>query len=340
MGLRRLLIPAAILCFGGLILTGCPQGAALENAEDYLVQQNCDALPLFEVNCQSSDCHGAGENGMPPGGGVDILSPGYAARLLDQPATYPELSDCPSPPELYINSQNWQASLLWTKLNDTQACGDPMPVPHAVLGFDEAQLACVADWIQGIIAAGGDPSGSGGAGNGTGGDAGMSGGATGSGGMDGSGGMGASAGPITVEAECALLPASCSGGVTGSVMGDNGSGTPPGTEDGNGGTAVNYLGTGVSLTYAGVMTSGHDTMTVVHSKGDTSGGSVSVQLGDGTVLGSFNAIETGDWMTYQTATVTLSQPLTGAQTIVLVVQDSATALNIDSFELTVGGAAP
>lgn len=325
---RRLLTLGSALCVAGLILSGCPSGAPLLNKDDHLVIENCDPLPLFEQHCQSDGCHELGDAGEQPDGGVDLLSPGVAARLVGVPATYPDVPEtegCPDPPELLIDPNNWEASLLWTKLNNTQACGDGMPIPHAVSAFDETQMACVEDWIKGLIA---EPN-AGTGGSGMGGAAGSGGAAAGSGGAA-AGTGGASAGmPLLVQAECAH-GLGCPAGASGSQVG----GSMLETDE----TTVGFISTGVELTYSTLDVEGFDTISLRHAKMNTDG-TLEVRLGSatGTLLASIMPTGTGDWTVFEeTISVPLSETLTGTQTIVLVAIGES-VLNLDWFELSAGG---
>src|SRR5690606_12755361 len=114
--------------------------------------------------------------------------------------------------------------------------------------------------------------------------------------------------PIRVQAECALGMGDCTG-VTASFTGE------PMLEAGN--MQVGYITTGVTLTYGGFDTAGHDSMTLQYAKA-SEGGSLEIRLesSTGTLIGTATPAGTGAWDAYMPMTVSLSQPLTGTQTIV------------------------
>ncbi len=185
-GLRLTLLPAGLLTAAGLIFSGCFGGAELENAKDHIAAAgsvnsgdngasggasgsggggnlgggpgmmgaagggnqpaaSCDALPIFEEKC--GGCHNAAGTATY---GVDLVSDGLAARLLDKSAVAPACMDSSA---LLVNSAQVQESLMLTKLKNTQACGSPMPVPYA-LKLNDEDMACVEKWIASVIAAG------------------------------------------------------------------------------------------------------------------------------------------------------------------------------------------
>jgi hypothetical protein len=155
--LRRLSLLATAAC----VLTGCPLGAPLDNAEEQNVaryeppRDDCidDLLPL---RCGTEGCHGAGEDGT-VAGGVDLNLPDAESRVYNLPATYPGLTGCPSPPELLVNSANVSASLMLTKIYGTHSCGDGMPVPRIVKALKGEELVCYENWIQSMADEGASP---------------------------------------------------------------------------------------------------------------------------------------------------------------------------------------
>lgn len=168
-----------------LLLGGCPTGADLENPERYVAP--CDPPQLFISSCSSVACHGDVNNPMPPLN-TDLVSPGLVERLLDVPASYDQVTDnasCPvDSPELLIDSQNPERSLLLTKLEGTHACGEQMPYFDDPL--DQNAINCVRTWINEIVAGG---AGTGGVGMGGAGTGGVDTGGAGTGGV-GTGGTG------------------------------------------------------------------------------------------------------------------------------------------------------
>jgi hypothetical protein len=163
----------------------------LEDQELFL-GEGCDAPLIFESRCAGGICHSLEEGTV--SGGVDLISDGVAGRLLDQPATYPGLTGCPTEPELLVNSADPSRSLMLLKLTDTHACGDAMPVPHASQALSESDYSCVSRWVVSIIADGGGAAATGGV-TGSGGAA-ATGGAIGSGGTAATGGATGSGGAL------------------------------------------------------------------------------------------------------------------------------------------------
>lgn len=174
------------LALGACVVSGCPEGADLANPDSFFAGKSCDARPIFETSCNTNLCHET-EDGLPPFGGIDLLAPGIAGRLLDQPASYENVHDlaaCPtSASELLIDSENPEQSLLLTKLTGQHACGDAMPIPNPPNALSDEDIDCVRRWIASVIegAPPGGPLTSGGApgSGGTGGSAGTGGTATG-----------------------------------------------------------------------------------------------------------------------------------------------------------------
>jgi hypothetical protein len=203
-----------------------------------------------------------------------------------------------------------------------------MPVPHSVSAFDETQMKCVEDWIKNVIAEGGVIGGSGG--SGLGGASGSGGTGAGTGGSGAGTGGGSAAAPLMVEAECAHgigCPAGASGSQVGGSMLENAD------------TTVGFISTGVQLTYSNLSVEGFDTISLSHAKMNT-GGTLEVRLGSatGTVLASItDPPATTSWTDFQeTISLSLSQTLTGTQTIVFVATGDS-VLNLDWFELSAGG---
>lgn len=151
------LFPAGImLCVvSALTMTGCPTGAPLEG-DPSGDGPACDIQELF-LRCGSAGCH----EGSEPPGNIDLISPGVENRLLNVPAKYENVRDpenCPQEPELLLDPNDLEASLMLTKLNGSFACGDPMPQG---LPLKANEIDCVRQWLQGIVS-GGNNSGSGG----------------------------------------------------------------------------------------------------------------------------------------------------------------------------------
>ncbi len=338
-----LLLPS--LCIAtGLMVQGCPAGGSLENKDEFLTPGAgtvCDPTPIFEASCAGGICHTA-ENGMTPGGSIDLFSPGFGEALIDRPATYASVTnpdDCPETPELIVNSANISESLMLKKVYDTHSCGSAMPIGPSL---SDADIACLESWATGLVEGGGMGAGTGGADAGTGGaDAGTGGGdmtgtggdmmGTGGGMMGTGGGMMGTAMAVKIEAECSF-GTSCNG-LMGSYTGE------PMLEDDP--TKVGYLGTGVTLVFEGVNAEGLNQITFNYAKGNAAGGAVEVHLGtaDGMLVGTFTPAVTTAWDDYTESTIDLTQTLTGTQTIVLVFVDSTAVCNLDWFELKPGAAA-
>lgn len=330
-----LLLPS--LCIAtALMVQGCPSGGSLENKDEFLAPVDgvaCDPTDVF-LKCSNSICHQS-EDGMPPGGSVDFFAPGFGAKLIDLPATYAgvvDTADCPETPELIIDSANPSASLLFKKVEDTHSCGSVMPIGA---GLSTAEIDCLKSWADDLIKKGGMGTGGGagtGGAEGTGGGDGT-GGADATGGGDGTGGTTGTPMDIRVEPECALGETASCDGITGSSTGEPMLESDP--------TKVGYLSTGVTLTFEGVNVEGLNAITFNYAQDPTSaGGTVEVHLttADGMLVGTFTPEATASWTDYQDATINLTAPLTGTQTIVLVFMGESVC-NLDWFEFQVGAAA-
>jgi len=110
---------------------------------------SCD-IDAAMVSCQGIICHGG--PGMAPaityGAGLDLFGADRVSKLLNQPAKYTAVANpdaCPTTPELLINSQNPSASLMATKLQGTQFCGEVMPFG---LTIAEADKQCILEWVN------------------------------------------------------------------------------------------------------------------------------------------------------------------------------------------------
>lgn len=133
-----------------MLLLGCAgeaeiEGEAEAEAESEGMQEDepanqlqCDMPKLFEQRCGGSICHGSGES---TAAGLDLTSPGAEQRVSGALGTSCEgiLAD-PAHPE---------TSLLYTKLLDAPTCGARMPLNGEPLDVNE--LACMRDWISGLL---------------------------------------------------------------------------------------------------------------------------------------------------------------------------------------------
>jgi hypothetical protein len=131
-------------------LTGCP--GTLHDKERFLT----DAAPsgegdadagedpgacgdvvtrIFVPSCGGTGCHGA----MAPQQGLDLVSPGVAARVVGVSGT-----GCTGTLAAPADPAN---SLLYTKLATSPSCGAQMPLARPPLS--SADAACILAWIAG-----------------------------------------------------------------------------------------------------------------------------------------------------------------------------------------------
>lgn len=141
-----------------LTLTGCPTGGDLEDPDRFGPggtggpgpSDGCDVPAYFQQGCAGNICHDPGGPG-----GVDLISPGVEDRLVGVPATYDNvevgLENCPTDnPELLIDPNDIENSLLLTKVLNQQACGYGMPMPYIAPPATE-DLDCLRAWAQGLV---------------------------------------------------------------------------------------------------------------------------------------------------------------------------------------------
>jgi hypothetical protein len=215
-----------------LFAVGCPEAADLANPEDYPVGPSggtgggatagtgtggggSTSANACEVDCVNKIfqidmmpcmfCHtSAGKLGD-----LDLQSPGYTARLKNQPAKHTGITgstaSCPTGDKL-IDTANPANSWLLKKIHDEQdMCGTIMPQTGSLTPAQktclETYVACVAPGgaaPMGGSSSGGTSAGSGGTSSGgsggKGGSGGTSGGSGGRGGSGGTGGRGGSGG--------------------------------------------------------------------------------------------------------------------------------------------------
>ncbi len=142
-------------------LTGCPAGADLDDADmlfealpsDFSDGRACDATVVFEQRCGlGAGCHETAESGTPPLGGVDLVAPDVAKRLVDVPATFPSAPECEGAFALLVDSQSLDDSYLWKKVNNTHGeCGDGIPTPYfEATALSQSDLACVRSWVSSL----------------------------------------------------------------------------------------------------------------------------------------------------------------------------------------------
>jgi len=104
----------------------------------------CEDVPtvFFPQTCGQALCHSA----KAPQEMLDLVSPGVATRLVNVAAT-----EMPGSGLLLINSANPPESVIVTKLQaSTLPYGALMPFGGAALSSD--QVACVAAWVDSVIA--------------------------------------------------------------------------------------------------------------------------------------------------------------------------------------------
>jgi hypothetical protein len=100
---------------------------------------------LFEQSCGGQACHGGDGS---PAGGLDLVTPGFAERMINVPSQICSwfLLVVPGDPE---------SSFLYVKVTDPPiVCGAPMP-PVGYLTNNEVR--CVSDWIESLAPPTGDP---------------------------------------------------------------------------------------------------------------------------------------------------------------------------------------
>jgi hypothetical protein len=129
--------PVLILAVSTL-LAGCP--GSLEDPELFLGDAGCPDIPstLLVPTCGITGCHGA----KSPQAGLDLASPGVEDRLVDRTAS----TGCAD--GIYVPKVNPTSGVFYQKLTDSPPCGSRMPFTGNAL--TDAQLACVANWVNAI----------------------------------------------------------------------------------------------------------------------------------------------------------------------------------------------
>ncbi len=95
---------------------------------------------ILQQTCGVAGCHGTTD----PEEGLDLASPGVASRLINIPAMEMPALDL-------IDSMDSQTSVILTKLQaSTVPYGSQMPLGEPPL--TPQQVACVAAWIESVIA--------------------------------------------------------------------------------------------------------------------------------------------------------------------------------------------
>jgi hypothetical protein len=132
------LVTAMSACVGGISDperfgdgTSCAEGFEIE--------------VLFEQSCGGQACHGGDGS---PAGGLDLVTPGFAERMINVPSQICSWS-------LLVVPGDAESSFLYVKITDPPiVCGDRMP-PVGFLTNNEVR--CVRDWIESLAAPTGDP---------------------------------------------------------------------------------------------------------------------------------------------------------------------------------------
>ena len=103
---------------------------------------SCPDVPqaVFTASCATAGCHAAAN----PQSGLDLASPNVAKRLVGVPAASGGFLVDPAHPE---------QSMIYRKLK-AGAPGARMPIGAPL---DDATIACVLSWAQGLAAKGGSP---------------------------------------------------------------------------------------------------------------------------------------------------------------------------------------
>ncbi|MEP7053048.1 MAG: hypothetical protein ABJB12_21970 [Pseudomonadota bacterium] len=151
----------ALGTIGLLALAACP--GTLENPDQVIVAPAAGSpgtaggggdtvdlscvTPLFKKSCGQSGCHGA----MSPAASLDLVTPGFAARMVDVNAPH-EQTNGPCTPAKLIDSANPAMSWLLIKVLGTQTtCGLLMPFGGTKL--PDADLACITTFVNDEAAA-------------------------------------------------------------------------------------------------------------------------------------------------------------------------------------------
>jgi hypothetical protein len=106
----------------------------------------CDAAPVLASACGMTICH---EPTVVSSGGLDLTSPGVAARLLDVAPTGDKASQCPNEGPYLVRGSVPAMGLLLSKITNSPPCGSPMPT----LGtLNPDQVACITEWANSLTA--------------------------------------------------------------------------------------------------------------------------------------------------------------------------------------------
>lgn len=135
---------------------------------------SCDVRPILQTSCSGLACHGS--PGQPAKYYTDFFNPpagkSLEETLLGKAADYSIVSSsgsCPvDDPELLINPEAPDESLMLKKIQGTHACG--LKMPNSKSELTQEQIDCFADWVNAITAdsgAGGSTNNAGGSGGST-----------------------------------------------------------------------------------------------------------------------------------------------------------------------------
>jgi len=98
---------------------------------------------VFTKSCGQTGCHGTTAQSA----SLDLVSPGFPARLLDVNAPHELTTAGTCTPSKLIDSANPAMSWLLIKVLGTQGgCGSPMPFGAAKL--PDADIACVTKFVN------------------------------------------------------------------------------------------------------------------------------------------------------------------------------------------------
>lgn len=132
---------AALAALSSLLELACPGTLEDPSRFDLDAGAVCDDVDsvervLFPDRCGGSGCHGgAGQVAA----NLDLVAPGVRERVLDKRGVCSGILADPKDPE---------GSLLYTKVDGTSTCLQPMPIGRSP--FNKRELACLRDWIASL----------------------------------------------------------------------------------------------------------------------------------------------------------------------------------------------
>lgn len=138
-GMKRLVTALGLLAAASGCKDDDPGPMATERCAELDIPQ------LFVEKCSTAACH----EGSAPAADLDLVAPGLETRLVLKPATQcPGVIADPSDPE---------GSVLVEKLRPDPSCGVAMPLGMELL--PEEDVACVVEWVSGLVPPSGDDDG-------------------------------------------------------------------------------------------------------------------------------------------------------------------------------------